>query len=366
MFELTNEQRKHFVLTFVDDTWEKAIVKPSPYDDFVTLAYIDGTHIRKVITINGDHDRNKARYCEYQVEAELSADKQMILPKTSKGKPKLFSSSNLLKLTPVGMALSFSRGSVVIYNCSTQKDYYKNTYTGEKFNGFSEFIKWLENWCGSTTAKQQSEIESFASEKREHISYKEGDFFRFRLNRDLYGYGRILLDFDKMRKEKIPFWDIFMGKPLCAAVYHIATEHKDVTIPELKKLKMLPSQMVMDNIFFYGECEIIGNEPISYEECDFPIQYGNTIRMGEKGVRCQHGRTYIEIPDKEALYDDFRNSGIGWSLNVTLPILMKCIEEGSNQAYWDLYYPSMVNGDLRNPKFSDKLLEIRKQLGIKL
>lgn len=364
MFELPNEQRKYFSLSYIEPAWEKVIVKPSPYDDFVTIAYLDGTSIRKVITINEDENQDKARYGEFQVEAELSADKQMILPKTAKGKAKLFSSSNLLKLTPIGMALSFARRNVAVINFSTEKDYYKNAYTGEKINGFSEFVQWIQKWCDNTTGKQQSELEHFASEKREHNRYTEGDFFRFRLSRDQYGYGRILLNFDKMRKEKIPFWDVFIGKPLCVGVYHIATECTEVSIEELKALPMLPSGLVMDNIFFYGECTIIGNEPVIYENQDYPIHYGNSISMKESGLRYQCGRTYIELPDKEALYDGFRNGSIGWNLNVTLPILMKCIEEKSNRPYWDMYYPSIVDGDLRNPKYADKLVEIKKQLGV--
>lgn len=365
MFELTNDQRKYFALPYVKSTWEKVIVKPSPYDDFVTIAYLDGTYICKVITINEDDSQGKERYCEYRVEAELSKDKQMILPKTQKGKAKPFTSSNLFKLTPIGMALSFARGYVTINNYTTEKNYYRNIYEGEKLAGFSGFVEWIENWCKNTNDKQQLEIEEFANEKKEHNSYKEGDYFRFRLNRDLYGYGRILLDFTKMRKDKVPFWDIFMGKPLCIAVYHIATEHTDVTTDELKKLPLMPSQMIMDNVFFYGEYKIIGNEPVTYEEMDYPIHYGNTIRFGKTGVCYQCGKTYIEISDKKALYDGFSNNGIGWGLDLTLPILKKCIETKSNQPYWDMYYQYKVDGDLRNPKFSDKLAEIKKQMGIK-
>lgn len=364
MFELTNEQRKYFALPPVDDLWERVIVKPSTYDDYVTIAYIDGTSIRKVITINED-DSNKARYHEYQVEAEISEDKQMILPKTAKGKAKPFTTSNLFKLTPMGMSLSFVRGGIIVSNYTTEKDYYKGSYSAERLTGFNEFVKWVQNWCDSTTSKQQKQLEEFSKEKREHNSFREGDFFRFRINRNLYGYGRILLDFARMRKEKVPFWDVFMGKPLCVAVYHIATERDDVTINELKNLSMMPSEMIMDNIFFYGECVIIGNEPVDYEKQDFTIHYGNTISMRETGIRYQCGKTYIELADKEALYDGFRNNSIGWSLNITLPILIRCIEEGANQPYWDMYYPFVVDGDLRNPKHLDKLIEIKKQLSIK-
>ena len=82
----------------------------------------------------------------------------------------------------------------------------------------------------------------------------------------MYGYGRILVNYDKMRKDGVEFWDVFFGKPLCVAVYHMVTDRNDLTPAELVNYKMLPSQMIMDNCFYYGECEIIGNLPIDSDE----------------------------------------------------------------------------------------------------
>ena len=56
--------------------------------------------------------------------------------------------------------------------------------------------------------------------------------------------------------------------------------------------------------------------------------------------------------------------GIGWDLNVKLSVLQKCIDDGSNQPYWDMYCPYKVEHDLRNPKFRTHLIEIRRQVGL--
>ena len=262
------------------------------------------------------------------------------------------------------MSLRYSRRYLSLVNLTSEQTFYHVGYDDVALDTFAAFKRWVEDWCKGTGEKECAEIQKFAEQKRIHQKFKEGDFFRFRINRTLYGYGRILLDFNRMRKENIPFWDMFMGKPLCVAVYHIATRRDDVKPAELLGLPTLPSQMIMDNHFYYGECAVIGNAPITEAEQDYPIHYGNTISVLEKGVRYQCGKTFVALEGEQALYRNFRNGGIGWNLNVRLSILRKCIEAHSNQPYWDLYSPYYVDQDLRNPKFSEELKQIKRQMGI--
>ena len=258
------------------------------------------------------------------------------------------------------MYFCYDKGGVTLANGTSQQTYYQSEYEGLILEDFSALEKWIEEWCAGTGAKERKEILEFSAAGRVHQKYREGDFFRFRINRSLYGYGRILLDFNKMRKEKAPFWDIFMGKPICAAVYHIVTERKDVRPEELAGLAMLPSQMVMDNNFFYGEYVIIGNQPVPEDCQNYPIHYGNTIRAFDTGIRYQCGKTFIAREDKQALYSQYRNNGIGWNLKIKLSVLQKCIEANSNQPYWD----EDRQPDLRNPRFHEHLREIQEQIGI--
>lgn len=362
MYELTNEQRKCFGLLPVDDAWEKVVVKPSPYDNFITYAYLDGRSVRKVVLISKDESKN-LRYSEYAIEAMLSEDHTMLLPKTSRGKEILFSSSNLLKYTAAGMALEFDERYLWLFNATSKQNYYHTWYDETKIPNKDLFKAWVEDWCRETGEKELAEIEKFASVGNVHQKFREGDFFRFRISRKLYGYGRILLDFAQMRKKKIPFWDIFMGKPICAAVYHIVTERDDVTPDELIGLPMLPSCMIMDNVFFYGEYPIIGNAPLTDAEQNYPVHYGPTISAIETGTRYQCGKTFIRLDDAKALDYRFINLAIGFQLNVRLSALQKCIEAHSNQPYWDMSYPSYVDNDLRNPKYAETLQKVRLQMG---
>lgn len=357
MFELTNEQRKCFALVPVNEQWERVEAKPSPYDQFKTYLYIDGDAIVKCI-LSGD-----AQYCEYELSEQVSRDRKYLLPKTHKGKPVLLSSSNILKHKGIGMSLNYKERYIHLYNMNTECSYYFNSYLNDDICDLIGFSNWVERWCDETTTADQVDILCFSQQKRKHIRYQEGDVFRFKIGRRLYGYGRILLDYDKMRKEKVPFWDILMSKPLVCSVYHIVTERADVSIDELKVLHSLPSTIIADNSLFYGEYEIVGNLPIADSE-DYPIMYGNSIQLGEKAVCYQCGKIYRKNENGTALYTDFKNNGVSFNLNFNLEVLMQCIKEGSNKPYWENYYTHWVERDLRNPKNIDKLQKVNAQFGL--
>ncbi len=357
MFELSNEQRKCFALQPVLEDWLRINIKASPYDDFQTFAYVKDNTIVKCILV-GDNI-----YSEYELNEQISNDQQYLLPKTAKGKAVLLSSSNLLKRSATGMCLSFNNNYISLYNRKNKCSYYSSAYEELNVFNITQFENWVNNWCEETTKDDISDIEQFALKPRQHIKYKEGDVFRFKINRRLYGYGRIILNYDKMRKEKQPFWDILMGKPLVCNVYHIAKENPDVELRKLKQLNSLPSVILADNNLYYGEYEIIGNIPVTDNE-DYPIMYGNSISYGENAVCLQYGKVYKKIENEKAIYKNFKNNGVGFNLSFNIDILMQCIKANSNKPYWENYYPSCVNNDLRNPKFKKERKAITKQMKV--
>ena len=371
MFELTNEQRKCFAIPPILDSWKKVEVKASPYDHYVTYAFLDGLKIVKVIQVSDT--AGSEMYQEFGVEQTLSEDGTKILPKTDKGKPQNFTSANLAKKTPIGMSISFDSGYFAVVNNTADQCFYRSFYNAEKPETLKDFSMWVDNWCLNTGEKELKDINEFANRTKIHQKFKEGDFFRFRINRRLFGYGRILVDYAQMRKDGIQFWDVFMGKPLCVAVYHIATEDATITPEQLIRLKMLPSQMIMDNIFYYGECEIIGNMPIDPDEDNYTIHYGRSIdALKPNYLYYQSGKTYVALKGEKELdlhssdvLGGFSNKGIGWDLHIQLPILLECIKKKSNEPYWDMIPAWRANQDLRNPKFKKELKQIKKQMGLK-
>ena len=361
MFELTNSQRKCFGLLPVDSHWARIEPKPSPYDQHTTVAYLDGTTLKKVIKSGNDI------YTEYELCEQLSDDLRYLLPKTAKRKPVLLSASTLEKRSGIGMCLSYSRHNsgysyIDLFNHNSQKCYYDNSCESMFTRGIDGFRQWVENWCAETAEDDLADIARFSAQPRQHIQFRAGDVFRFKINRRLYGYGRILMDYGLMRKMKIPFWDILMGKPLVCSVYHILTERKDVSLEELAPLNSLPSVNIMDNRLYYGDYEIIGNIPVGEAE-DYPILYGNSIDRRCQAVLLQCGKLYRKDDNGAALFSGFRNHSIGFRLNFELSVLQACIQAGSNAPYW-AQNNWKVEGDLRNPKFRRQLEQVCKQFDI--
>lgn len=363
MFELTNDQRKCFGLRPVESRWTRMELKPSPYDRHTTLSYLDGTILRKVIE-TGDNI-----YKEYEICEQLSEDLRYLLPKTAKGKPVLLSSATLVKRTGLGMCLSWLRHNsgysyIDLYSHTSQKCYYSNSYEIIRSYGKYDFQQWVEDWCSDTSEEDLLHVARFAEASRQHIKYREGDVFRFKINRRLYGYGRLLLDYNQMKKRGEPFWNTLAGKSLVCSIYRIATERDDVSVDELKDLPSLPSFHMMDNRLYYGDFQIIGNIPIGESE-DYPIMYGNSIDARYRAVLLQCGKLYRRDDSCTALFRiDFKNNVIGFTPKFKLPVLLECIEKGSNDPYWDNQKLPGGGGDLRNPKFRKELEQICKQFGI--
>lgn len=356
MFELTNEQRKCFALIPVSDKWERIEIQARPDDNFKIYLYLDNDIIVKCILV-GD-----SQYCEYELYEKVSTDRKYLLPKTSKGKPVIMSAASIQRRNGVGMRLNYIDKNIHLYNEKTECSYYFNSDLNDNICDLIGFEQWVNQWCNDTTDDDIADIVRFSQQKRKHIRYKEGDVFRFKIGRRIYGYGRILLDYDRMRKMNEPFWDILMSKPVVCSVYHIVTERDDLSIDELQELASLPSTIIADNCLYYGEYEIIGNLPITEHE-DYPIMYGNSLDARERAVCYQCGKVFRKIENSSALFGGFTNNGVSFNLNVNVDILLQCIKKKSNEPYWtDLN--NRRRQDLRDPKYADKLQLIKNQFNI--
>ena len=241
---------------------------------------------------------------------------------------------------------------IMIGNYDTQKEYYCTYMKEKKIEDFKELRNWIEKWIRESTEEDLKDIENFSNEKRVNIHYREGDFFRFKIDRRNYGYGRILFNLYKFEKEGNPSWHIFMGRPLLVKIYHIVTKDKNVPKEYLKTLQALPSQYIMDNIFFFGECKIIGNLPIEDWEKDYPIMYGRSISaIDPDKIMLQIGPLYkeIEFKNNNLISDEYKHSAIGYILDYTKEELLECMKSNSNEPYWNGKYWGRKY-DLRNPK----------------
>jgi len=321
IFELTNEQRKYLGLIPVEEHWE--LVK---FDNNVYY-YFEDDIIKKEITVSKNY------YHEAELNEKTAENRTMILPKTVRGKIKKFN------------------------------------YTATQ--SFSQWIK-------ECTEEDLKEIEEFKNAKRKHCKFKEGDFFAFKIGRREWAFGRILLDVAKLRKdenfEKNKNYGLahLMGKPLIIKVYHKISDSKNIDLKELSECLALPSQAIMDNIFYYGEAIILGNLPLEdHEYDDMLISVSESISYIDKDIAyLQYGLIYREIPlsDYQKLIKElkvdaqtFRREGIGFVIDTDN--LKECIKANSNSPCWEKHNKRKVL-DLKNPAHIKLKRKIFKAFGL--
>ena len=365
IFELTNEQRKYLGLIPVEEHWE--LVK---FDNGIYYYFEDDT-IKKEIKVSKNY------YHESELNVKTSENRTMILPKTKRGKIKKFNYTATQSFSPFGTYFTFSADGVIIANYTSQRTYYSETFTEKEKISLDDLKKWLDKWMKETTEEDLEEIEEFKNAKRKHCKFNEGDFFAFKLSRREWCFGRILMDVSKLRKdenfEKNKNYGLahLMGKPLIIKVYHKISDNKNIDLKELSECLALPSQPIMDNIFYYGEAVILGNLPLKPEENDMFISVSESISGIDKNIAyLQYGLIYREIPlsDYEKLIKDLkigaqtlRREGIGFVIDTYK--LKECIEAKSNYPFWEKYKKRNVP-DLKNPDYIELKRKIFKAFGL--
>ena len=365
IFELTNEQRKYLGLIPVEEHWE--LVK---FDNGIYYYFEDDT-IKKEIKVSKNY------YHEAELNEKTAENRTMILPKTKRGKIKKFNYTATESFSPFGTYFTFSTDGVIIANYTTQRTYYSEIFSEKEKISLDNLKKWLDKWMKETTEEDLEEIEEFKNAKRKHCKFNEGDFFAFKISRREWCFGRILMDVSKLRKdenfEKNKNYGLahLMGKPLIIKVYHKISDNKNIDLKELSECLALPSQAIMDNIFYYGEAVILGNLPLKPEENDMFISVSESISGIDKNIAyLQYGLIYREIPlsDYEKLIKELkigaqtlRREGIGFVIDTYK--LKECIEAKSNSPFWEKYKKRNVP-DLKNPDHIELKRKIFKAFGL--
>lgn len=150
---LTNEHRHYLGLSLIAPDWD--IV---PFNEEKTLVF-DGNIIRKVIT-------NRAflkTYHEEDVEVETAENRSIVLPKTSKGKPKKLNSSIIESFTGIGVYFVYGK-YVIIANNTSQHAYFTERHADMPFE------MWFEAWKNNFTQADFQALEAFKNQP--HLSEK--------------------------------------------------------------------------------------------------------------------------------------------------------------------------------------------------
>lgn len=375
MFELNNKQREYFGLEPVKDNWEKVTLKGDAYRP-ESILYFENDIIKKHILSSETEYREK----QYNEKTE---NREFILPKTKKGKPKKLTASVLESKTPIGVYLFINKSEdLTIGNHTTQTTFYSSRWEKREE---SKIEAKVTEFINSSPENHLEEISQYKTARRKNIKYKAGDFFAYKISRKHYGFGRILFDVNKARKKKLiednHGLNMLMGPPVLIKLYSYISETKDVELNFLKEQVSLPSDYIMDNVIFYGEFEIIGNIELEEDEIEFPISYGRKINMTPNAF-LQWGLIHKEIPlsqfkkytnaIKENLPENDPNRvisnpygyyGIGFRPKINFLDLQATIKN-NNSFDFSKGNHYQLEWDLRNPKNNAIRIEILKKFGL--
>lgn len=295
-FELTNKQRKYLGLDPISPTWEKEILKADTYRP-ESITYFDGNTLKRHI-VSTDIQYKETQY------NELTKDRKILLPKTDKGKEKKLTASVLESRHPTGVYFAADKfGDILIGNHSTQTTFYSSRWEKMKDEQVDIGIREsVDIFISQSPENHLIEINEFKNAKRRNVKYIAGDFFTYKVNRTEFGFGRIQLNVDLLRKKNMIPKNHglcnLMGPPLLVTIYALTSKTKHISIDTLLKTAELPSTFIMDNAIFYGEFEIIGHKPMEENEFSFPISYGRRLD-GEPYVFLQWGLIHIEKSIKD-------------------------------------------------------------------
>ena len=291
-YELTNSQRKYFGLEEIDAHWDKVELKGDKYRPD-SMLYFEGCTIRKHVI------STENKYLETQYH-ELTKDREILLPKTERGKEIKLTAATLEQKSQVGVYLYVDGfGAILIGNYTSQTTFYSSHWEKEQEKISKPIPQAIDEFITDSPQNHLSEISIFKTLTRKHFSAKPGDYFCFKLNRKEYGVGRVLLDVRKLKKQGLIHskhgLGFIMTRPLVVQLFSYISDSKSIDISTLENTPTLPPDLMMDNLLFYGEYEIIGHKKLLDSEFDFPISYGKVLDRREM-IFLQWGLIHKELP----------------------------------------------------------------------
>jgi signal peptidase I len=261
-YELTNNQRKYFGLNLVTDEWDKVSLSDS------VVVYYQADKIVKVLHYNFG-------YFEYDTDIETK-QRQVLLPKTEKGKEQKLTVAKILKIKSSGIQFSgsFQGGGIHVYDNRRNLFFIKSFPEDGDIKSYSDIEKWVTSYISNTSTDYFDWLNKELSQKQLRNKIKEGDIVAFKITHGQYGFARILFDTFTQRQKGdlvIPNLYWFHPKSLIIAPYAYYADTLHIDIDKLVNKKTLPTLCIFDLDVYRGEMPIVGHKPLSLKDKLIPF-----------------------------------------------------------------------------------------------
>lgn len=294
-FELNNDQREYLGLDPILPEWEKVALKGDTYRE-ESILYFEGSIIKRYI-ISTNNEYKETQY------NEATRDRLFLLPKTNRGKERKLTASTLESVKPVGVYFYLSSyGCLVIANHTTQTTFYSSAWHQEQSKVILDYEHIINDFIDNSPATHLQEINKFKHTVKKLQKFKEGDIFSFKIGREEYSFGQILMDIDRLKKKNLLPENhglrYIMAMPILVKFYQYISKAPEIDVDSLRDFATLPSDYMMDNLLLYGEYKILGHLPLNEEDFDFPISYGGELDLLNENVFLQWGLISKTLPKK--------------------------------------------------------------------
>ena len=246
-FELSNTQRKYFGLIEVADSWDRNSLSEN------IIVYFDKNKIVKILNYS-------YAYLEYDTNID-TINREILLPKTARGKQQKLTVAKLLKIKGSGVQFSgsFEGGGISVYDNRRNVFFIKSYLEDGAIANYSDIKNWIQKYIEESSANYFEWLNNELDKKRENNKIKKGDIIAFPVGRFEYSFARIILaDF---LSEQIVDGEIFkfnlFGKPLIILPYSIISKTLEIDFDELIKQPTLKTIQINDSCVFYGEFPIV-------------------------------------------------------------------------------------------------------------
>ncbi|MBR4223318.1 MAG: immunity 26/phosphotriesterase HocA family protein [Oscillospiraceae bacterium] len=273
--DMTDRYRGYYGLSPLDTAWDKKVMYSVTHNIIKrTEIFFEGDVIKKFIYEELIPDRHKY-YLECDTDAPTKG-RELLLPKTDRGRPKNITPSLLQTPTymkahiMVKISLSDSDGGGVwSYNSSNDQQLplpYGHIRSKE------DYAEYTEGYIASLPSGYDEQIRMFIHKERRTVKFTAGDIFRIQTDVDRYTYCLILGKVRQLLKwEEVPKGHPLqnvMAQPILYRQYAIITKDPHMTAEELEKIPLLPMQIAQDNEVLWETYPIVCSKKLVKDDID--------------------------------------------------------------------------------------------------
>jgi len=261
-YELTNEQRKYFGLNAVADNWDRQSL-----NDKITV-YYNGDKIVKILNYGWG-------YLEYDIDI-LTKQRQILIPKTARGKEQKLTIPRILKIKGSGVQFSgsFLGGGMNVYDNKRNLFFIGNFGEDSEIKSYEDIDNWISNYIDNIQPDHFAWLTEQLSQKRLKVTAKAGDIIAYKITSGEFGFARILVDvYTEIKKDIDRRQDLFWAHPrsLIVAVYAFYSKTLVIDIDDLISKPTLPTICIFDLAVFRGEMPLVGHRPLSEKDKTIPF-----------------------------------------------------------------------------------------------